>query len=427
MTDVQLLLVLFITLSVHARAQSSRRVSERGVPETRQTTPANRSDLLSFQARIEASISKVMPAIVAIRGPARPEADRNREPGLRSGSGSGVIITSDGVILSQSHVSHGPREKTGERKPKRRPGDRVTVFLSDGSEREAELLGADQALDLAALRLIKPGLYPFVPVSPSAAVGRGDWVLKLGHPLGYDQDRPPVVRLGRVLYKNDDMFVTDCLIVAGDSGGPFFDLDGRLAGLVASNMVPSQLDASLSCDENRRWGPFSSTTARLIETYLDPLLDRQIAPYDRDFFSQFVGRYQTARDEEILPPAEWTQGETTIRTLGQGARVSGPTVVVILDEANNEVSLGTTVDAAGWVMSPVSTLPAKPSCRLSDSRIVPARVVGVSRDFDLALLKVNLDRPASPTWGKTPLVAGEILVSIGPSSATNRLRCRQRA
>ena len=94
------------------------------------------------------------------------------------------------------------------------------------------------------------------------------------------------------------------------------------------------------------------------------MLRRQIAPYDRSFWSEFVGRYQTARDEEVLPRAEWTQGEATSRSFGKAIRVSRPTVVFILDEADHEVSLGTTIDADGWIMTPVSTLPATPRCRL---------------------------------------------------------------
>ena len=148
------------------------------------------------------------------------------------------------------------------------------------------------------------------------------------------------------------------------------------------------------------------------------MVGRQIAPYDRMFWSQYIGLYQTARDEDILPRADWTHGEITSRALGQAIRVSGPTVVFILDEADHEVSLGTTIDADGWIMTPISTLPATPRCRLSDSRVVPARVVGISPAFDLALLKVALDRLASPSWGKTPPVAGSILTSIGPSGAS---------
>ena len=266
MKSLPLLLGLFTLLLVPPRAQSFQQVSEDRLPETHPKTPTNRIDLLSFQTQVQTTAKKVIPAIVAIRGSARPQQDRDQEPRNRqpSGTGTGLIITSEGLILSQSHVTHGHPEQTGERKPSRRPGDRMMVVLSDGRECEAELLGADQALDLSVLRLIKPGLYPHVSISHSASVLRGEWVLKLGHPLGWTSDRPPVVRLGRVLYRNEDMFVTDCLIVGGDSGGPFFNLDGRFLGVVASTIVPSQLALSLCSEDPGRLGPFSGTTARLI-------------------------------------------------------------------------------------------------------------------------------------------------------------------
>ncbi len=412
--SLPVLLGLFSMLSVLPPVHSFGNVLEDGTPVTRSKTPTDRIDLLAIERRVQSTAKNVIPAIVAIRGPAQPQNDRNEESEIRRSSGSGVIITSEGLILSQSHASHGRSEQTGERRPSRRPGERVTVALSDGRECEAELLGADQALDLSLLRLIKPGSYPHVPVSHSSRVARGDWVLKLGHPLGYRRDRPPVVRLGRVLYQNDDMFVTDCLATAGDSGGPLFDLDGRFLGLIASSMVPSQLNASLCCDDAGRFGPFSTTTARLIETYLDPMLRGQVSPYDRLFWSEFVGRHRIVREEDILPRAEWTQGEATTRALGKAIRVSGPTVVFVLDESNHEVSLGTTIDADGWIMTPLSTLPTAPRCRLSDFRVAPANVVRISHDFDLALLKVTLNGLASPSWGKAPPVSGTIRASIGP-------------
>jgi S1-C subfamily serine protease len=213
------------------------------------------------------------------------------------------------------------------------------------------------------------------------------------------------------------MFVSDCLTASGDSGGPFCDLDGRFVGLTASSFVPKPLDLSLYCEDPGRFGPFSSTTARLIETYLEPMIRRQIAPYELPFWDRFVGRYRIVVDSDILPRAEWKQGEATLRALAKAIRVSGPAVVFILDESGHEVSLGTVIDADGWVMTTVSTLPATPRCRLADSRIASARVVGISPPFDLALLKVPMERLAVPAWGRTPPVAGTILASLAPSGA----------
>lgn len=404
------------TLLINPGARSWQDIPGDGAPVIRAKTPASREDFLSLQMRIQGTAKKVIPAVVAIRGSAELPQDPDGAPGSgrTSGGGTGVIISPEGLILSQSHVTHGHPEPTAERKPPRGPGERLTVVLGDGRECEAELLGADQALDLSALRLIKPGPYPHVAMSDSARVARGEWVLKLGHPLGYRNDRPPVVRLGRVLYQSEHIFVTDCLVASGDSGGPFFDLDGRIVGIVASTMAPSQRARSLYCEDPGRFGPFSVTAAPLIAQYLDPMVGRRIAPYDRTFWLHYFGRYGTVPDAEILPRADWTHGEVASRALRQAIRVSGPAVVSILDEADHEVSLGTTVDADGWIMTPVSTLPATPRCRLPDSRVVPARVVGVSPAFDLALLRVTVDRLASPSWVKTPPVAGTILASIGP-------------
>src|SRR5262249_14680229 len=135
---------------------------------------------------------------------------------------SGVIITADGIVLSQFHVSHRHPWNGNPREPVRshRPGERTTVILSDGRKIQAELLGADMTYDFSLLRLLEPGPYPSVPLEPKGEVRLGDWVLKLGHPLGYRRDRPAVVRLGRVLCQEGDLFVTDCNIAGGDSGGP---------------------------------------------------------------------------------------------------------------------------------------------------------------------------------------------------------------
>jgi S1-C subfamily serine protease len=59
----------------------------------------------------------------------------------------------------------------------------------------------------------------------------GSWTVALGHPGGYQKDRPPVVRVGRILAKGTDFVLTDNTLVGGDSGGPLFDLDGRVIGI----------------------------------------------------------------------------------------------------------------------------------------------------------------------------------------------------
>ena len=82
-------------------------------------------------------------------------------------------------------------------------GDRTTVILHDGRECPAELLGANRTHDVSLLRLLEPGPYPHVPIRATAPVEVGDWVLKIGHPLGYRKGRSAPVRLGRVICGTD--------------------------------------------------------------------------------------------------------------------------------------------------------------------------------------------------------------------------------
>jgi serine protease Do len=107
----------------------------------------------------------------------------------------------------------------------------VRIILSDGRRVEARSLGANNGIDSGMMRIIEPGVYPFVPVGSSKKLSAGQWVVALGHPGGYVPGRPPVVRLGRVLLATDRAIDTDSTLISGDSGGPVFDLDGRLIGI----------------------------------------------------------------------------------------------------------------------------------------------------------------------------------------------------
>src|SRR4051812_5482701 len=158
-----------------------------------------------------------------VQDKARRAAEKVRRSVAAVERASGVIITPDGLILSQGHVSHGATRK---------PGDRVKVILHDGRECRAELLGAIATHDISLLKLLEPGPHPFVPLDGNAKVEAGDWVLEFGHPFMYQAGRPALTRLGRVLSRTDDGFCTDCLMAPGDSGAPFFNLDGKLVGVI---------------------------------------------------------------------------------------------------------------------------------------------------------------------------------------------------
>ncbi|HEU4624669.1 MAG TPA: DegQ family serine endoprotease [Steroidobacteraceae bacterium] len=134
--------------------------------------------------------------------------------------GSGFIISSDGLILSNAHVVNGARE--------------VTVKLSDHREFKAKVLGADKASDIAVLKIDAKNL-PVVRFGDSDALKVGDYVLAIGEPFGLEETATAgiVSALSRSL--PGDGYVpfiqTDAAVNPGNSGGPLFDATGAVVGI----------------------------------------------------------------------------------------------------------------------------------------------------------------------------------------------------
>jgi serine protease Do len=172
--------------------------------------------LPALEQRVCGAARLALPSVVAIRELKKGEAAKRRQ------LGSGVIISGDGLVLSQYHVTH--MLDMNEPGRSRKIGEHLEVILQDGRQCDAELLGADRTYDLSLIRLVKPtGPFPFSPLDETAVAKLGDGILKLGHPVEYRPGRDPAVRLGRVLCAHENLMATDCLVAGGDSGGPYFD------------------------------------------------------------------------------------------------------------------------------------------------------------------------------------------------------------
>jgi serine protease Do len=375
------------------------------------TTPTDLVGFKELQKRVEAAAEKVGPAVVAIEfagaadlSPAERQA-RTFKPFC-----SGVIISADGLILSQCHVTHRLHYSGVGSTKLLEPHKHTKVVLADGRILPAELLGADEASDLSLARLLEPGPFPYAPLSGRASVSLGDWVLKLGHPIGYRPDRPAVVRLGRVVLSNDEMFVTDTFTTGGDSGGPFFDLAGNLVGIIGSSDIPSVLRNTLRGEG--RTDPYSATPTAIIEKLLPSMLSARNVPFDTtapNAVSQGTGRSVNA-----LPLLLWTNGVTTLEALAPLISDLRGGVVTILDENDRQVLLGTVVRSDGLIASIASQLPKHPKCRLSDGRVRPATVVGMDAAFDLVLVQIAATELAAIDLADKPQqVAGAILAAIG--------------
>jgi len=163
-------------------------------------------DLTKLEAKVEAVAAKVMPATVALL------AEKT------GASGSGVVTTADGLILTAAHVVQGTAE--------------LVVVFPDGKQVAGKVLGANYSKDIAMVQITDKGPWPHAERGESKPLAAGDWVIGLGHSAGFDPGRTPPVRFGRVISKGPGNFLTtDCTLIGGDSGGPLFDLNGRIVGI----------------------------------------------------------------------------------------------------------------------------------------------------------------------------------------------------
>lgn len=166
--------------------------------------PETCEDIRAIESRLQEVLEQARAATVCIQ--------------IGEGSGSGVIVSEDGLVLSAAHVTGGV-------------GKKIKVLLEDGSEHEATTLGLASETDAAMAKLEGDGPFPHVSIGKVNPPRLGDWVFALGHSGGFDRERGIVVRMGRLVKIMDDTFQSDCTLIGGDSGGPLFDLDGRLVGI----------------------------------------------------------------------------------------------------------------------------------------------------------------------------------------------------
>ena len=334
------------------------------------------------EARCVELAAKLQGAVVGVLKPSEATEPLS---GKHAGGGSGVIISPDGLVLSAMHVTHFNRSSDLS-KPDVSPGEIAAVLLSDGRRFNAKLLGASAEYDLSLLQITEPGPFPFIPLQEDAKVQTGDWVMKLGNPGGYRRDRPAPVRLGRVLASVDNAFATDCVIVRGDSGGPYFDLNGRLVGIMHG------MDAGVLRHVNRiprvgvlDWDIVQETWMVIatppIALNLEPMKKGEILPGTGLAWNTGLDRASR------LPVDQWMQGKTVTSIVEPNAQKLKASVIAILNEGI-PVGLGTVVDNEGLAVVVASTLPPKPQCRLPDGSVADVTVVGIDKAFDIAVVRI---------------------------------------
>lgn len=170
------------------------------------------------------TVEAIGPAVVTIEGTISGQMTIFGQTADQHVSGSGVIISPEGYILTNQHVIEGTTE--------------LVVILSDGTEIPAELIGSDEFADLAVIKA--EGEMPAVAVlGNSDQIKSGETVIAIGSPLGTFKNTVTVgvvSATGRMLdtgsgYQMEDLIQTDAAINQGNSGGPLVNLGGEVVGI----------------------------------------------------------------------------------------------------------------------------------------------------------------------------------------------------
>lgn len=154
---------------------------------------------------------------------------------------SGVVVSKDGIILTAAHVG--------------RPGKVYQVIFADGKQRIAIGLGRIQQLDAAVLKINKPGEWPFAEMGWSSSLKLNEPCISIACPGSFTPQKT-VIRFGYVadlLENRRKMIRTTCLMEPGDSGGPVFDLYGRVIGIHSSITLGLESNFEIPVDVFRKY------------------------------------------------------------------------------------------------------------------------------------------------------------------------------
>jgi len=315
--------------------------------------PANLEDLKKIEERVRAVARQVIPAIVGIK--------------VGSAGGSGVVVSEDGLVLTAGHVVG-------------KPGQDVTFYFADGRSVPGKTLGLYRSADAGMMRITKKGKYAFVEVGDNEEMAPGKWLVAMGHPFGFRPSRPPVVRVGRLIRASETTLQTDCPLISGDSGGPLLDLNGKLVG------INSRIGGGAEQNFHVPVGVFVENWDRLLTG--DNWLDETLARTDDAVKEAFKEVVSAARQ-----------------------------CVAVVKADDEPAALGVIAGPNGWILTKASEIDGKKEIKvtLTDRRELPAEVVGIHTQHDLAMLKIEADALPRIDWTSAKPPVGSWLATVGVS------------
>jgi serine protease Do len=215
--------------AVHA---DLRKPFDKVPPAVKKKAPDSVEDLKAIEEHVATLVDRVMPAVVCVR--------------VGASFGSGVIVTKDGHVLTAGHVSGDPNRD-------------VVVYFHDGKKVKGKTLGGNHGIDSGMIKIVDEGNWPYVEMGNSSELKTDQWCMVCSHPGGFKIGRTPPVRLGRIKSITSSTLTTECALVGGDSGGPLFDMHGRVIG------INSRIGQSITANMHVTVNPFKDSWDKLAQ------------------------------------------------------------------------------------------------------------------------------------------------------------------
>jgi serine protease Do len=311
--------------------------------------------------------------------------------------GSGVLVSKDGYILTAGHIFS-------------KAGLEIKVQLYDGKKYTAITLGKDERGDYGLLKIKGQGSWEYTELGSSKELKEDEACLMFGFPGKYQAGRHAIIRIGFVINENSDGFLqTTCIMMPGDSGGPLFNMEGKLIG------INSRIYKNISKNCFAPVDKIKKNWERLVkgEFFNKGENNNYASSWGHQASSSKEKNKTSAHHPFVLAKGK----DGLIEVLNAYGKQISKSVVDIsscLDGITTDV-YGSIVDSKGFIISKSSRVGnTEINCKLHNGEKISASVVGRNKANDLVLLQIKTKTRLYPIKikKKANIQLGQLLGSV---------------